>query len=173
MIKAVGFAAQAHAAQKRKYTGEPYINHCVAVASKVAEYTDNIGVVVAAVLHDTIEDTPVIADDIEKEFGVVVRRLVLEVTDVSNPKDGNRAFRKKKDREHLAKCSIYGATIKLADLYDNTKTIVQHDQDFAKVYVKEKAMIMPLLMHGPRQLWHEVDQQLGDAINFLIKQGAW
>ena len=51
-------------------------------------------------------------------FGDAITDLVLEVTDVSRPSDGKRAARKEEDREHLARSSAGGATIKLGDLID-------------------------------------------------------
>ena len=143
--KAIEFATKAHEGQTRKYTGEPYIVHPLEVAHnvKTVEHTEEM--LMAAVLHDTVEDTDTTIQDIDREFGPVVAQLVEELTDVSKPEDGNRAFRKGLDREHSAQASAQGQTIKVADLISNTKSITEHDPHFAKVYMKEKALLLQLL----------------------------
>jgi len=72
-------AAEAHAEQKR-HSGEPYINHCVAVASILAEMRMPSDVVAAGLLHDTVEDTKVSLEDLRLKFGDVVANLVDGVT---------------------------------------------------------------------------------------------
>jgi len=101
--RAARFAAEAHAGQRRKYTGEPYAEHPFRVAQMVAAVTADPCVVAAALLHDTVEDTPVSDSDIRRLFGDRVADLVAEVTDVSRPEDGNRKTRKALDRDHLAR----------------------------------------------------------------------
>ena len=73
--KAIQFATKAHEGQVRKYTGEPYIVHPLAVMETVAtvEHTDEM--LMAAVLHDTVEDCDVTLDDIVTEFGEIVARF--------------------------------------------------------------------------------------------------
>jgi hypothetical protein len=70
------------------------------------------------------------------------------LTDVSRPEDGNRAARKAIDLAHTAKASPAAKTIKLADLIDNTRSIVERDPDFAKVYLQEKARLLEVLQEG-------------------------
>jgi len=77
------FAESAHAGQKRA-SGEPYITHCVATAMILAEMRVQPVVVVAALLHDTVEDTPVTLADLKREFGDEVGRLVDGVTKLTN-----------------------------------------------------------------------------------------
>lgn len=173
--KALGFAACAHKNQKRKYTGEPYVQHCINVARLVAQYADacsssvHYKIVAAAMMHDTIEDTDVTVAHIEEIFTPYIASLVQEVTDASKPGQGNRKVRKQIDREHLAKSSPEGATIKLADLIDNTSSIVKYDKDFAKIYLEEKALLLPLLKHGPAKLWALAYETLQDAQAALVQ----
>lgn len=152
--KARAFAAASHAAvgQRRKYTGEAYIVHPIEVSAIVSSVTGSPGMRAAALLHDVLEDTQVTAELIEAEFGLYVRQLVEEVTDVSRPEDGNREVRKAKDREHLASASSAGQTIKLADLISNTSSIVQHDPEFARVYLLEKHALLGVLTKGDTRL---------------------
>ncbi len=152
ILKAAKFCIRAHAGQKRKYTGEPYHNHCFEVAryirdssfEKIGEYSKD-EMICAALLHDTVEDTDTTFKMISNNFGDKVATLVFELTDVSKKTDGNRATRKKIDREHNAKASDAGKTIKCADLISNTSSIVCYDKNFAKVYFKEKQKLMRVL----------------------------
>lgn len=152
--KAVIFAATAHSVngQKRKYTGEPYIVHPIEVMKNVMSVPHTPEMLAAALLHDVLEDTPTKVGTLRKLFNKGVVDLVLEVTDVSKPSDGNRAVRKALDRDHLAKASAQGQTIKLADLLNNTSSILQHDQEFAKVYLKEKQALLEVLTKGDPSL---------------------
>lgn len=144
----IEFARIKHEGQKRKYTNTECIEHPLEVSKILSCLDAPLEVVAAAILHDTIEDTDATFEEIEKLFGTSVAKLVLEVTDVSKPEDGNRAARKQKDREHLAQSSIYGASIKLADMISNSRTIVKYDKNFAAVYLKEKEEVLKVLVHG-------------------------
>ena len=158
--KAIQFATKAHEGQIRKYTGEPYIVHPLAVMEIVKTVDHTVEMLMAAVLHDTVEDCDVTIQDIDREFGPVVAKLVDELTDVSKPEDGNRAFRKGLDREHSAQASAQGQTIKIADLLDNTKSITEHDEHFAKVYMKEKALLLQLLDKADKNLLKKAQKKV-------------
>lgn len=138
--------------QKRKYTGEPYINHPAAVVELVRSVPHTEEMLCAAWLHDTVEDTPCTLDEIERVFGFDVAALVEMLTDVSKPSDGNRKTRKAIDREHTSKASPEAKTIKLADLIDNSRSIVKHDPKFAKVYLAEKSLLLDVLREGDNSL---------------------
>lgn len=162
--RALLFAGKAHAGQTRKYTGEPYLNHCIEVAGMVAGVSGSVEMIAAALLHDTIEDTPTTLADLEREFGIAVSYLVNQVTDVSRPSDGNRAKRKRMDRDHLAIASAEAQTIKIADIISNTASIVERDPDFAKVYLREKAELLPVLTKGDRRLWERAHALLPQPV---------
>ena len=152
-LAAIDIARAAHNGQLRKYTGEPYLSHPFAVAGLVASVTDNDDMIVAAILHDVVEDTPVTIETVRGVFGENVAGLVSDLTDVSVPSDGNRAERKKIDRKHTRSASVDAKTIKLADLIDNTKTITAYDPKFAKVYMAEKASLLKVLKDGDKSLY--------------------
>jgi (p)ppGpp synthase/HD superfamily hydrolase len=145
---ALDFATAAHTGQKRKYTGEDYIVHPMEVAEivKTVAYTPEM--IAAALLHDVVEDTDASLEDILHRFGSAVADLVRDLTDVSQPEDGNRATRKALDRAHTAQASAAAKTIKLADLISNSRSIVEFDPKFAKVYLKEKALLLDVLTEG-------------------------
>lgn len=151
-LRALTLAFKWHDGQKRKYTNEPYIVHCISVADIVKSVTDDEDLICAAYLHDTLEDTDLEQDVIEIELGKRVLDLVLQVSDISKPEDGNRATRKQKDLEHLAKADKDGQTIKLADLIHNTQSIVKYDKNFAVRYLREKEKLLEVLTKGSRVL---------------------
>ena len=84
LLAALRFAAEKHRSQRRKDSeSTPYINHPIAVAELLARVgkVDNLELLQAAILHDTIEDTETTAQELDERFGERVRRLVEEVTD--------------------------------------------------------------------------------------------
>lgn len=143
--RAIAFATEAHGTQVRKYTGEPYVNHPIAVAEIVRNVEHTEEMVIAAILHDTIEDTPVTAMDIKRDFGSAVATLVTWLTDISTPMHGNRSVRKELDRMHSSLAPAAAQTIKVADLIDNTKSISVHDPAFWPIYRDEKAKLIDVL----------------------------
>lgn len=172
------FAIAAHAGQVRKYTGEPYWHHCREVAGLIEEHTPDGLLAAAGWLHDVLEDTKATEADLMAAFGSeLLVRWVKEVTDVSRPEDGNRAARKAIDRLHLAEASPGGKTIKLADLISNTRSIVQHDPHFARVYLAEKEALLPVLSpmtwdphSGHCALFEIAKAELGKAQLALVRQ---
>ena len=109
--------------------------------------------VCAAWLHDCIEDTQVTYQTTLYLFGKDVADLVSGLTDVSKKEDGNREQRKAIDRAHTAEQSARCKTIKLCDLIDNAGSILQYDKEFAKVYIKEKELLLEVLKEGDVHLW--------------------
>jgi (p)ppGpp synthase/HD superfamily hydrolase len=152
MLRAMAFATRMHEGQKRKYTGEPYILHCLEVARLVATAGGTPAMVVAALLHDVVEDTDTSIEDIEATFGVEVASLVRWLTDVSRPEDGNRAARKALDKSHISAAPPEAKTIKLADIISNTGSIVEHGRGFARHYLKEKLFTLEALSEGDATL---------------------
>lgn len=167
--KAAVFSRAAHHGQTRKYTDEDYFYHTQSVASTLRIYGHEDALVAAAYLHDTVEDTSTTNDQIRQMFGDRVANLVAEVTDVSKPEDGNRKARKALDREHLARASADGQTIKLADLIDNTKSISEHDLKFAAVYIPEKRALLEVLTKGDPLLYELAIEKVEKAEALLAK----
>jgi len=151
ILSAVLFAKTVHRDQVRKYTFEPYFVHLEEVARILERYRAPDEVVMAGYLHDTIEDTDTTREKLEQEFGSYVAHLVWEVTDQSiflpEPRPNQKA-RKAIDRVHSASASYWGQSIKYADLISNTASIVQHDKDFAVVYLKEKGALLEVMKGG-------------------------
>lgn len=125
ILKALRFAAGRHNDQRRKDAkSSPYINHPIEVAEtlwRVGEVRDEV-LLVAAILHDTIEDTDTTSEEIEKEFGKEVLDLVLEVTD---DKSLPKQTRKQLQIEHAPHKSRKAKLLKLADKINNIHDIIK------------------------------------------------
>jgi (p)ppGpp synthase/HD superfamily hydrolase len=157
------FATAAHAAvaQLRKYTNEPYIVHPAEVVSILKTRPHDPEMVAAAWLHDVVEDTGVSIEVIRAEFGSKVSDLVGWLTDVSRPEQGNRATRKAIDRAHTAAAPAEAQTIKLCDLISNTRSIVEHDAEFARVYLAEKRLLLEVMTKADPELMARAREQIG------------
>jgi guanosine-3',5'-bis(diphosphate) 3'-pyrophosphohydrolase len=118
-MRALGFAADKHQNQRRKGRDQlPYVNHLIRVTGilwRVGEVRD-MPTLLAALLHDTLEDTDTGVGELETLFGVQVLATVLEVTD---DKTLPKATRKQLQIEHAPHLSTAARLIKLADKIDN------------------------------------------------------
>lgn len=162
--KAKEFALKSHFGQKRKYSGVDYITHPEAVANLVrgVEHTEEM--LAAAWLHDVVEDCGVSISTLRELFPDRVVSLVDWLTDVSKPTDGNRSRRKHLDLLHISKASPEAKTIKIADILDNTSTIVHYDPEFAKVYLPEKLKLLSIIKEGNPVLWRQAWIQVRDSM---------
>ncbi len=170
--KARRFAVSAHAGikQLRKYTLQPYEVHLKAVAHLVASTEDaDEAMIAAAWLHDTVEDTPVTFEEIEREFGADVTALVKQLTDISRSGDGNRATRKEIDRKHTAQASPRAKTIKLADLIDNCTDICRNDPKFGRVFLHEMSLLLEVLGEGDPRLFATAEKKMRSCAAMLGK----
>lgn len=158
--KAKEFSTRYHSGQLRKYTNEPYINHPSAVVELVCSVPHTETMICAAWLHDVVEDTSCTLKEIDREFGIEIARLVEMLTDISKPSDGKRSIRKAIDRDHIASATPSAKTIKLADLIDNTRNIIELDHDFAKVYLAEKFLLLEVLSDGDATLLKMAKQSI-------------
>jgi len=169
--KAKEFAHRAHDAigQKRKYSGEPYWVHTDAVAMAVTEVGASDEVIAAAHLHDVLEDVaPLLPHTynekvIRDNFGDKVTQFVIELTDVftkENYPKKNRKERKALEAQRLGTISPEAMTVKLADLINNTASIVENDPDFARTYLSEKLTILPYLSDGSPPLLQQASLQV-------------
>jgi (p)ppGpp synthase/HD superfamily hydrolase len=167
ILRAASYASRMHEGQKRKYTGEPYILHCLEVARLVASAGGTPAMIAAALLHDAVEDTAATIEEIGQLFGFEVAELVAWVTDVSKPEDGNRAHRKTLDRDHIAQASAQAKTIKLADIISNTATITEQGTSFARYYLKEKQLLLNVLSEGSPPLMARAKAQIEAGLERL------
>lgn len=153
--KAKEFATKAHKGQYRDYTFEEYINHpmrVVNILKTVPNVTDEM--IAATWLHDVIEDTEYTYENILTEFGETVAQYVWWLTKIDSLP--TRAENKYETRLKLANAPVEAQTIKLADLLDNTPSILQYDPDFAKVYIPEKLELLEFMDKGDKTLYNRV-----------------
>ena len=123
VLKATQFAAHKHCDQRRKDGKTPYIIHPISVAMILAEIggIDDLEILSAALLHDTIEDTDTTADEIEREFGARVRGIVEELTD---NKLLSYSERKQLQIDHAPKLSKDATLVKIADKISNITDVI-------------------------------------------------
>ena len=123
LLMAAHFAAEKHRTQRRKNEeADPYLNHPIEVAellARVGGVTDTV-TLIAALLHDTIEDTDTEPDEINKIFGPEVLSVVLEVTD---DKRLLKDERKRLQIENAPHLSLRGKQVKLADKISNISAV--------------------------------------------------
>jgi guanosine-3',5'-bis(diphosphate) 3'-pyrophosphohydrolase len=125
LFRALSFAAHKHRHQRRKdEQGAPYINHPIAVARLLCEHAGVVdtGILCAALLHDTLEDTDTTPEELDAAFGADIRRIVMEVTD---DKRLPESVRKRLQVQRAGNLSQGGKLIKLADKICNLRDVVE------------------------------------------------
>jgi len=171
------FAAQAHGDQRRKYTPDPYIVHPIRVMETCHRFTEDTGILSAALLHDVLEDTPVEADEMlqflssymPSSLAQHTLRLVVDLTDVFTKAaypSLNRRARKLKELERLKKAHPDAHTIKYADILDNAREIVPHDPDFSRVFLHECKATLKVMDKGHPQLYREAITLVSEQLQF-------
>jgi len=121
VFMAVEFATKAHSGQFRKKTNIPYIVHPLGAAQILMELNCPNKIVIASLLHDTVEDTVVTYQDIEEAFGRYVAELVKQVSEPD--KEASWKGRKTCTIETLKTASCDAALVACADKLDNIRSI--------------------------------------------------
>lgn len=161
IIKAVRYAGLAHEGQSRKWGHAhiPYLSHPIRVAAMVMlnkemdfnTHEDSEDMVVAAYLHDVVEDSSFTISDIRDAFGPSVADLVDWLTNSSKGMNAPRADRKKIDREKLKRAPWKAKIIKLCDRIDNLIEAIEDQQtprDFLKKYQQESILMLDECLLG-------------------------
>jgi GTP diphosphokinase / guanosine-3',5'-bis(diphosphate) 3'-diphosphatase len=167
LLDAIDFAAERHRDQRRKdVAASPYINHPIALAKLLAETggIEDLVVLQAAILHDTIEDTETRYDELVARFGLDVADVVMEVTDDKNlPK----AARKQAQIDHAPHKSRAAALVKLADKTCNLRDVANSPPkdwplqrrreyfDWAKSVVDGLPKVNPALEQAFDEAWRK------------------
>lgn len=128
LYKAYAYAAKAHLGQCRKKTRIPYFSHIITTMNYAMELTQEIEVLQAAILHDTVEDTWVTLDDLKSAFGARVARLVETETENKRrniPASQTWEIRKRETVEHLKSACLNTKVIVLADKTANLESIAR------------------------------------------------
>lgn len=172
------FAALHHHGQKRKYTGEPYFTHCVAVAN-MADGKCRFGYEIA-LCHDLFEDTNCSHKELQDaliRFGYFrneaeyIVDCVVQLTDIYTSEDFpevNRAKRKELESNRLHKIGYEAQTVKYCDLIHNTESIVKYDKGFAVKYLAEKATILKGMNKGNPAMYAKCKRVLKKAQKTIL-----
>ncbi len=161
--RAYHVAAAAHDGQFRK-TGEPYITHPLAVASMLAEYGLDAETVAAAILHDTVEDTGMKLDRVQKEFGPTVSFLIDGVTKLDRVRYSNREDQQAATIRKMVIAmarDVRVLLIKLADRLHNIRTIYPLAPEKQQRIATETLEIYAPLAHrlGVQEIKHEMEDR--------------
>jgi GTP diphosphokinase / guanosine-3',5'-bis(diphosphate) 3'-diphosphatase len=183
VMRAYRFAEEAHTNQKRA-SGEPYITHCVNVAAILAELRVPPVVVISGLLHDTVEDTTVTLDDIRREFGDEVTKLVDGVTKLTNLPRVNRGDQHLEEvfeTEGVAQASVVSEAAmrtRRKDLRNETlrKTFIAMGDDIRVVLIKlaDRLHNMRTLGYMPENKRRAIAQETMDIFAPLANRlGIW
>lgn len=192
VMRAYRVAERAHQNQKR-VSGEPYISHCVAVAGILSEMRVPATVVAAALLHDTVEDTEITLQEIERDFGLEIKKLVDGVTkltqlprvsrgdqhmgdDVADPEDKELA-----ERRGIINSEEEAFLLQRSRRYDAAsetlrKTFLAMGEDVRVVLIKlaDRLHNMRTLSHMPDHKRRRISQETLDIFAPLANRlGIW
>lgn len=179
VMRAYTLAEEAHREQKRR-SGEPYINHCIAVAQILAELKVPAEVIAAGLLHDTVEDTPVTLADLRLGFGDTVRLLVDGVTKLTHlPRvsrgDQHAENGEEEPDEPMPPAALLG---RKEDMVPETlrKTFLAMGEDVRVVLIKlaDRLHNMRTLGHMPEHKRKRIAQETMDIFAPLANRlGIW
>lgn len=173
--KITDFGDRAHGDQRRKYTPDRYMVHPIRVMNNCRNYTDDVAVLAAALLHDVLEDTPVTEREIKDFLSQLLPqdktahavRLIVDLTDVytkeAYPKLNRRA-RKDKENQRMAEIHPDAQTIKYADIIDNCDEIVVYDPSFAHVFLHECRANLQKMDQGNPMLYQKATETVNNAL---------
>lgn len=158
IYKALKFAEEKHKGQKRRVSQEPYITHPLKVSYLLANYKKSKKIndlIIASILHDTLEDTNTSIEEITENFGELVSSLVAELT------SSNKEMKKYENKNEYLKqkmlnMSSYALTIKLVDRFANitdkpkptyledTKKLISYLENNRELNVTQKSIIIDM-----------------------------
>jgi (p)ppGpp synthase/HD superfamily hydrolase len=165
LLESIEFAADKHRKQRRKDNeASPYINHPIAVATVLASEggVDDEVLLIAAILHDTVEDTKTTFEELEEKFGVDITNVVREVTDDKKIK---KPLRKRLQVEHAPHASARAKQIKIADKISNIRDITTKPPKSWTTERKQKYLEWSCeVVNGCRGVNPTLDKVFDDAI---------
>ena len=131
--RAVTFAVKVHSGTERRGKGFPYIVHLMEAVEIVATITPDQELLSAAMLHDTVEDTPVTVDDLRREFGDRIAGIVEAESDVHNEGESEHESwhrRKQEAIDRLTAAPLEAKIVALGDKLSNMRAIAR---DYAQI----------------------------------------
>jgi len=171
LLRAISFAAKKHTRQRRKNAEQsPYIEHPV----QVAQYLWEVGgvrdpeIILAAVLHDTIEDTGTTSQEISIEFGDRVAGIVVEVTD---DKSLPKHERKQLQIEHAPTLTEAAKLVKLADKICNIRDVVDDPPQGWDIQRRNEYLIWAQsVVNGLRGINEIMEREFEEIVTKGLKQ---
>ena len=168
LLTAINFAALKHQDQIRKdQRGTPYITHPLSVAQAILQIgeIEDSNLLIAAVLHDTLEDTNTGEDELRDQFGEDILALILEVTDDKSLK---KMERKRLQVVHASGLSTGAKILKLADKLVNCRDILLSPPrnwplSRRQAYIQWAADVVYQIRGTNLELEHAFDETLQDA----------
>ena len=168
--RAIAFAVTAHAGQFRKYGGTPYILHPLEVANIIATMTDNLEVMSAGVLHDTIEDCGVEAKTLRQTFGPRVAALVQsETEDKLADRPANETWMQRKEESLLMLQHTKDREVKILWLGDKLSNI----RSFYAAYRKNGDAIWERLHQNDPKMQEWYYRKVADYVSELSDTSAY
>lgn len=166
------YAVKLHEGQKRR-DGSPYVTHCVATAEIIAEQGLDEDSIVAALLHDVIEDTPATYDDVKRQFGATVAAIVEGVTKLTRVQYTSH---EEEQAENLRKMLIAMAKdirvilIKIADRLHNMRTMDYQSKEKQLIKSAETMEIYAPIAHrlGMQKIKWELEDR---SLYYLDREG--
>ncbi|MHA1143577.1 MAG: HD domain-containing protein [Candidatus Helarchaeota archaeon] len=163
--KALEFARQKHAGQRRKVSNAEYVVHPINVAKILEKYGCQEPFLSAALLHDTIEDTSTTYDEILVQFGRDIADLVRELT--NDKREIKKIGKTQYLLEKLKNMSSKALTIKLADRLDNIRDLHLASKEFRERYYTETKEILQNLRGSLTSLQQELRKQILETLDDL------
>ena len=165
--KAIIFATKAHAGTCRKGKDKPYILHPLEAMEIVMHFTEDEDVLAAAVLHDTVEDTSVTVERLEKEFGSRVAALVASVSEDKKRDRSSESTWKERKQETISQLRNASYETKLICLGDKLSNLREMENDYADIddALWERFNQKDKAMHAwyYRSIYEILKQDFGDS----------
>jgi (p)ppGpp synthase/HD superfamily hydrolase len=165
--QAIKAAALLHQDQLRKGdVGLPYISHLVAVMMILRDYTQDEDILVAALLHDTLEDTDYTLEELKEDFGDTVAKYVVAVTEPT-PKEGEKIpwmDKKKLYAKQIKDGPIEAVMIAAADKTHNLRTMVEDYMDDHDGFLRDFGNRLDDRMEAYQSIANAINSRLDDGI---------
>ena len=168
LLDAMKFIDEHHAGQTRRGSGAPYATHPVAVSYLVAAYKRSkhlTALLIAALLHDTLEDTDVTFEEIAQRFGAFVASLVLELT--NDEEEIKRVGKLEYHSRKLLGISSYALYIKLGDRMHNISDHPTKNMVSSTLELMRRLRAGRKLTKGQKEMVAEIERLC------LARQAAW
>ncbi|MHB2025485.1 MAG: RelA/SpoT family protein [Elusimicrobiota bacterium] len=187
LAKAYDYSVQAHANQARA-SGEHYFVHCSAVAASLADWKMDLPTVCAGLLHDVLEDTPITPEDMRRDFGEEVTKLVVGVTKLDRLQFSSTSDAQAENWRKMLLATaqdIRVIIVKLADRLHNMRTLNFLSRDKQRRIARETLSLYAPLAHrlgmfelkgeledlGFKYLYPDEHAELSAKVNARVKAG--